>query len=95
MIPIIVMIAQKAAIRAPAHGVSISFALAIHIIPVTQTTIVPSHIVIVILNHNAIINNPKRTISINAVCFAILARAKKTPEIIIYLLAILSSSLIL
>jgi hypothetical protein len=85
----------NAANRIPVPAGRISLAFAIPIIPVAHRIIVPIPIVIVLLNHKEIIISANNAISINAVCFDILARAKNTHDVIIYLLAFLSQSFVL
>jgi hypothetical protein len=62
-----------------------SGALAILSIPVIHTMMIPNHIATITSIRNAIIINQNNAISINAVCFDILANAKKHQDIIIYL----------
>jgi|GEM_PF-5082032 len=88
----IVIISPITAIRVPVLVDRISFAFAIQSIHVAHKIIAPNPNVIVALNQTDIISSQNKAISINAVCFAMFARAKNTQELIIYLLAILSSS---
>lgn len=74
-----------AATRVPVVVDIKSGALAILSIPVIQTIIIHSHIDTIISTRRATITSPNRAISINAVCFDILANAKKHHDIIIYL----------
>jgi hypothetical protein len=55
-------------------------------IPVIQATISHNHTANIELIRSAISNSQNSKISIKAVCFVIAARAKNTPDIIIYLM---------
>lgn len=79
------MISHRMNIYLPATGFIISGALAILSIPVIPNVMIPAPIAMMLLIQSPMSKSQNNAISINAVCFAINARANIAQEMMIYL----------